>query len=76
MGKIPPATIIVTCNDLDDVKDELEEWDCSASLDVMKVLKPAQLDDAKKSADASAKGSNVDFVVYEVREIYRAKRGF
>lgn len=71
----PESTLLVCSNDIEAVEDEIEEWDNSASLDVVKTFGSKKLAEAKKSAAASAKGSNVDFVVYEVREIYRAKRG-
>lgn len=73
--EIPPQ-FLVCSNDIEAVEDEIEEWDTSVGLEVSKVFDKSKLAEAKKSADGSASGSNVDFVVYEVREIYRAKRGF
>jgi hypothetical protein len=73
MVKQTPPTFLVTTNDIAAIEDELKEWDTTASLDVDKTF--SDIDEAKKRAINGAAGSNVDFVVYEVREIYRAKRG-
>jgi hypothetical protein len=72
--KEPRVTLLVTSNSVDDAADELADWD-DATIDVVKIFPADQRDDAQLSADESASGSNVDFIVYEVREIYRAKRG-
>lgn len=74
--KEPEVRLLVCTTDVEAVEDELEEWDTTANLEVSKTFSADKLDEAKKNADGGAKGSNVDFVVYEVREIYRAKRGF
>ncbi len=77
-SKLVPKRLVVTYNDIEEVENvlEIEEWTAPVSLDIVKTFHPKKLKDAVKSADTSASGSNVDFVVYELREVYRAKCGF